>query len=795
MNMNGSDKIKTLAYSSIVSIFLFVISLYIYGIETFRTLGLESETMNTVLIAINSRIAIFNNQLLYKFLVVLLLFPALVFGINKPLKRYNNYYTIALLVVGLLLFFIKSSGIMYIILSVSGFICLCIGCIRVDLGEKVPDNKDVFNDIEEAFPQEEEKKENQYSVNLPMYYYLKNTKGKLEKRHGYINIINVFRGTLVMGTPGSGKTFCVIEPAIQQLIAKGFCTAVYDFKYPTLAKKVYNYFQQAVKNGAYAKINNKVVPRFYVINFDNPAYSNRANPIHPSLLRDDIDAINVAINVMCALVPQWRKEADFFANSAMNIYAAITLFLRITEGGKYCTFAHTVELLSVELDRLLPILLSRKQLENITKPFSNAFISNAVEQIQGQIASAQIPLARLATENVYYVCTGNDFSLDINDPLEPKVLVVGNNTQKVEAYATPLSLYFYQIIQQVNQQNKWPSCLCIDEFPTIYLSGIDRTINTARSNRVSVILGYQDNTQLMRDYGEAQAKVIINTPGNIFSGQVQGETADMISKFFGKKIQQRRSHSISEQVSMTVNEQMEDVFPPSKISNLSQGEIIGKVADNFDQKVKEKLFSCTIDTDQIKVDESNFEELPIVTRFPKEAPREYIQEWFDNYSRVFGNPDVDQMMHTIMEKADDDNIYHFSSADFFKGMTLLETTRQEITNKFGVKDMNQEVIRQYIDHIIGKMLNIGFLMETGYKNQYYVSIWMRAHVRQNYYQIKNDVADLVDRCEKELLSDPDCLKYYRVEYLQRLQKQYGAEETDVEIDMPDNDYEQEENKL
>ena len=456
----------------------------------------------------------------------------------------------------------------------------------------------------------------------------------------------------------------------------------------------------------------------------------------------------------------------------------------MTDGGKFCTFAHAVELLSVELDRLLPILLSHKQLENITKPFSNAFFSNAVEQIQGQIASAQIPLARLSTENVYYVCTGDDFELNVNDPLEPKVLVVGNNTQKVEAYATPLSLYFYQIIQQVNQQNKWSSCLCIDEFPTIYLSGIDRTINTARSNRVAVMLGYQDNTQLIRDYGEAQAKVIINTPGNIFSGQVEGETADMISKFFGKKIQQRKSHSISEQVSVSINEQMEDMFPPSKISNLSQGQIIGKVADNYDQRVKEKLFSCTIDTDHIKVDESNFEDLPIITHFSKDAPDEYIQEWLVNYSRVFMNEDVDGMMHIIMEKSDADNVYHFKPEDFFEGVSLSEATRREIINKFGVKDISQETLRQYIDHIIGKLLSIGFLMETGHTNQYYVSIWMRAHVRKHYYQIKKDITDLVDRIERELLSDPDNLKYYRVEYLQRLRSQYGAEE-EVEIDLPD----------
>lgn len=615
-----------------------------------------------------------------------------------------------------------------------------------------------------------------------MHYYLKNKKGKLEKRNGWICLCNIFRGCIIAGTPGSGKTYCLIEPYMEQLIHKGFATVVYDFKFPTLARKAYNYFLKAQSEGAYKKINAEVTPKFYVVNFDNPAFSHRCNPINPSLLRDDADALNIAINVMLALNPEWRKQTDFFANSAMNIFSAILLFLRNHEGGKYCTFAHAVELLSVELDKLIPILLSRKELQNITKPFESAFRNNAMEQIMGQIASAQIPLARIATENVFYTCTGNDFELDPNDPLEPKIIAIGNNTQKVEAYATPLSLYFYQIIQQVNQQNKWPSSLIVDEFATIFLNGIDRLINTGRSNKVAILLGYQDNSQLFLNYGEAQAKVILNSCGNFFAGQTQGETADFLSKFFGKKIQKRKSQSISaESVSFSVNDQMEEMFPASKLTNLSQGQIVGKIADNFDQKIKEKLFNCEIDTDKIKTPEDDFVDLPIINHFDKkDAPQQYIDEWKKEYSLRFMNPDVDHILTTIMEKADDQNIYEYRFEDFnFNTSGLSNASHLNLKDKFNVTaptNTDGNVLEKLIHYYLGKLSGLGFITPLGPADKYYVTIWMRAIVREYYYRIKQEVADLVEKTEQELLMDPECLKYFRTEYLQRLQKKYEQQQ-------------------
>ena len=781
MEGDAQSNIKGLAYSCFIPIMLLIISFYVFGIDAFRDLNLENQAANNLFIYINSHLKIFDSQILYKFLIVILSVPSFAFGFNKPVECYKIRNTIILLIAGLTLLFVHAFGWVYIITSMVGFICFSISLIRINTGEKIKDNDDPFNYIEESFPQEERLIQNKYSVNIPMFFYIKNKKGKLEKRNGWINIINIFKGTLVSGGPGSGKTYGIIEPYTQQLIFKGFAAAIYDFKFPTLTKKVYNYFLEAKKSGIYRQINPEITPRFYVINFDNPAISHRCNPISPSLLKDDADALNVAINVMLALNPEWRRNPDFFANSAMNIFAAILLFLRNHEGGKYCTFPHAVELLSVELDRLIPILLSKKYLENITRPFESAFKNNAFEQVMGQTASAQIPLSRLSSENVYYVSSGNDFELDINDPLEPKIVCIGNNTQKVEAYATPLSLYFYEIIQQVNQQNKWKCTIVVDEFPTVFLGKIDWALNTARSNYVAILLGFQDSVQAQRDYGEAQAKVILSTPGNIISGHLMGESADAISKLFGKKIQYRNSNSISESgVSFSLNQQLEDMFPPSKIANLSQGQMIGKVSDNFDQKIKYKLFNCTIDTDKIKIDESNFVDLPIFTHFSKSsAPDIYIKEWWNDYSQHFLNPDVDYMMQVIMDKANDDNVYTYSLNDFdFDPLKFSPKTQDIFQYKFNrssLETIDISLIDKFLKYMIGKLTGIGFLASIGPEGKYYVTIWMRSIIRQHYYQIKKDIVDMVDQIELDLLSNPECLKFYRIEYLQKLQKQYEQE--------------------
>lgn len=157
----------------------------------------------------------------------------------------------------------------YFLMSIVGAILCQVALDNISKFLKDGLLKDRFNFENESFSQMEEKVENKYSVNIPMRYYYK---GKFRK--GWVNIINPFRGTWVVGTPGSGKTFSIIEPFIRQHSAKGFSMVVYDYKFPTLAQKLYYHYRINKKAGRTPKN-----CQFNIINFVNVEYSRRVNPI------------------------------------------------------------------------------------------------------------------------------------------------------------------------------------------------------------------------------------------------------------------------------------------------------------------------------------------------------------------------------------------------------------------------------------------------------------------------------------------------------------------------------------
>ena len=271
-------------------------------------------------------------------------------------------------------------------------------------------------------------------------------------------------------------------------------------------------------------------PSFYVINFDDPEHSHRCNPIHPAFMTDIADAYESAYTIMMNLNRTWiQKQGDFFVESPIVLFAAIIRYLKLFEDGKYCTFPHAIEFLCRPYEQIFPILTSYPELENYLSPFSDAWQGGAAEQLAGQIASAKIPLSRMISPQLYWIMTGDDFTLDINNPKEPKILCVGNNPDRQNIYGAALGLYNSRIVKLINKKGMLKSGVIIDELPTIYFKGLDNLIATARSNKVAVCLGFQDFSQLKRDYGDKEAAVVMNTVGNIFSGQVVGETAKTLS--------------------------------------------------------------------------------------------------------------------------------------------------------------------------------------------------------------------------------------------------------------------------
>lgn len=493
----------------------------------------------------------------------------------------------------------------YLLFSFLGFLLL------VMVSAWLPGPKRVMG---EGFPQNEERLENEYSVNFETEYIYKN---KLRK--GWINVINPFRASLVMGTPGSGKSFAVLVPAIKQMISKGFTAYIYDFKFPDLSRIAYNALRlnQHIYSEKYGK-----VPKFCVINFDDPRKSHRCNPIAAQYIDDLTDCLEASRAIMFNLNRSWaQQQGNFFIDSPVNFLAAILGFLWIYEKGKYCSLPHAIEFASLSYDQIFPILASYKELETLMSPFMSAFEKGATDQLEGQVASAKIGLGRLSSELIYWVMTGNDFDLNINNPQDPKILCVGNNPKRQDTYGAALALYSATLLRLINQKGRLPCAVVVDELPTIFKRKLDNLIATARSNLIAVWLGIQDLSQLIRDYGDKEAIAIFNTIGNLFSGQVKGQTAKILQTILGQIKREKVSTSTgSKNKSKNVSESLEYKITEGQISNLSQGDFVGNTADNFGEEVTEKSFHANIKVDMkaFKDFEARSVDIPELANFDSE---------------------------------------------------------------------------------------------------------------------------------------------------------------------------------
>ena len=561
---------------------------------------------------------------------------------GKKNERLSAASCFKLILPGLLLYFcsyllLKKTenviffAVAYMVVCSTGYLLILTGGTIFSRLIYLRINNDVFNNINETFPQEERLLDNEYSINLPARY---NLKGKI--RNSWINIINPFRGLLILGSPGSGKSYFIIQHIITQHIRKGFSMFIYDFKFDDLTFHAYNQFLK------FRQLY-KVPPDFFIIDFDNIYH--RCNPIHPETLRDITDASESSRTIMLGLNKEWiRKQGDFFVESPINFVTSLIWFLCKYKNGQYCTLAHVIELAQVEYSKLFSILRTDPQIEVLINPFVSAYLNDAMEQLEGQIASAKISLAKLASPPLYYVLSGNDFTLDINNPAKPKIVCMGNNPQKSATFGAVISLYVTALTRMMNRKNLLKSSLVFDEFPTIYFNGIDNLIATARSNKVATTLAVQDASQLKMHYGKEQADVIMNIVGNVISGQVSGDTAKQLSDRFGKIMQDRESVSINSRDStISRSKQLELAIPPSKIASLSSGEFVGMVADNPDQKIELKTFcSVFINNHQaLEKDKQSFSGLPKVSSIGK-------NELMSSYLKI--KKDIQEIIATEMER-------------------------------------------------------------------------------------------------------------------------------------------------
>ena len=629
---------KVMDFMRGISVIFLLINYYWFCYEAFHTWGFTLGIVDKILMNFQRTTGLFSSILWTKlFCVVFLALSCLgTKGVKEEKITWPKIWTV--LFSGFVFFFLNwwllalpigKIGVasLYIFTLSIGYICLLMGGVWMSRLLKNNLMDDVFNTENESFMQETRLMENEYSVNLPTRFYYKK-----KWNNGWINVVNPFRASMVLGTPGSGKSYAIVNNYIKQQIEKGFAMYIYDYKFPDLSEIAYNHLLHHLD--AY-----KVKPQFFVINFDDPRRSHRCNPINPAFMTDISDAYESAYTIMLNLNRSWiQKQGDFFVESPIILLAAIIWFLKIYENGKYCTFPHAIEFLNRPYAQIFPILTSYDELANYLSPFMDAWEGGAQDQLQGQIASAKIPLSRMISPALYWVMTGDDFSLDINNPNEPKVLVVGNNPDRQNIYSAALGLYNSRIVKLINKKKQLKSSVIIDELPTIYFRGLDNLIATARSNKVAVCLGFQDFSQLTRDYGDKESKVIQNTVGNVFSGQVVGETAKTLSERFGKVLQQRQSMTINRNdKSTSISTQMDSLIPASKISNLTQGMFVGAVSDNFDERIDQKIFHAEIVVDSAKVsaEMKAYQPIPIIAEFQNEDGSDNLKETIEaNYRKI-----------------------------------------------------------------------------------------------------------------------------------------------------------------
>ncbi len=658
--MQNEDDVRSLAkiieLLRAVSILIALTNIYWFCYEAVRVLNINVGVVDKILLNFQKTTGLFSNPLWTKLACFLFIALSCLGTRGVKTEKITWIRITVFLIAGTVFFFfngmilklalpVLSSTAMYIFTLSIGYIFLLNAGLWMSRLLKNNLMKDVFNNENESFMQETQLMENEYSVNLPTRFQ---HKGK--NYEGWINVVNPFRASIVLGTPGSGKSYAIINSYIRQQIQKGFSMYIYDFKYDDLSIIAYNTLLKNI--GKY-----KIPPKFFVINFDNPERSHRCNPIAQEFMTDIADAYESAYTIMLNLNKTWiQKQGDFFVESPIILLAAIIWYLKIYKDGMYCTFPHAIEFLNKKYADIFTILTSYPELENYLSPFMDAWEGGAQDQLQGQIASAKIPLSRMISPQLYWVMSGNDFTLDINNPKEPKILCVGNNPDRQNIYSAALGLYNSRIVKLINKKGQLKSSVIIDELPTIYFRGLDNLIATARSNKVAVCLGFQDFSQLNRDYGDKEAKVVMNTVGNIFSGQVVGETAKTLSERFGKVLQKRQSMTINRQdKSTSINTQMDTLIPASKISNLTQGTFVGAVSDNFDERIEQKIFHAEIvvDNDKVAKETRTYKEIPVITNFIDEFGNNQMKEQIEvNYLRI--KDETKQIVANEMERIKND---------------------------------------------------------------------------------------------------------------------------------------------
>jgi len=573
-----------------------------------------------------SRILIYRNLLYSKLFTFLLLCLVSIGTLSKKKQNLNPRTNIVYpLAIGLLLFFgsiiycgraspeafayTSWFNVLYMSCSLAGAVMTGVALDNISKMIRSGLGKDKWNVEGESFMQQVKRVDTPYSVNIPMQFYYRN-----KVRSGWMNIVNPFRGTMLIGTPGSGKSFGVVNPFIRQLIAKEFCCCVYDFKFPDLGKIAYYHYLKAKQAGKCK------THEFHVINLNDPEKSRRTNPWRADYLRTLADASEGAEGLVEAMKKGDKSGGSdqFFTQSAINFLAACIYFFSKYDAGKYSSFPHVLSFLNHSYEDIFHTLFSEPELVSLLSPFKSAFFAKAFNQLEGQVGTLKIFISRLATKETFWVFSGDDFNLKISDPAAPGIVVLANdpNTQNINSAC--YSVIMNRLTKLINSKGNLPSALIIDEIPTLYTYKIENLIAVARSNKVAILMGLQELPQFNQHYGKDTAATITSVVGNVLAGSVRNkETLDWLERLFGKSKQIGESLSIDRnKTSTSLQEKLEALIPAGKMAALNTGEMVGLIAadvqENYTGKFETSAINCRINLPkkELEAEEAGYRELP-----------------------------------------------------------------------------------------------------------------------------------------------------------------------------------------
>lgn len=426
------------------------------------------------------------------------------------------------------------------------------------------------------------------------------------KKKFKFNILNPYRGIMIIGGAGSGKSRTFIYPIIKQSAEMGYCGVLYDFKSPelmNLAEKSY--------------INSDV--KINKIDFKNPKNSQRVNPI--SYIESAIHSTNYAQAFVFNLLPEYIKKQDFWSRSMVSLFSGAMWYFKKNEP-KYATLPHIFAFFfSLKAEEIVSILYQDIEVRGYISSLTEAIEQGAEKQVAGVLGTLKNAIGIYNNPTLFWLLSSDETNLNVNDPSNKTMLLIGNDSTLSETYAPLCSIIITICSKLMNQPDKAKSIILLDETPTIYLPNFEQIPATARSNKVACILGFQDISQMVDKYGREKTEVLMSNLGNQMYGRTTNrETAERVVAMFGKYDEVKNVYGKSGNLLKKNHSQNQTIVKTDRIkiqtiTNFESGMFACLIAEGAEREFYTRVGLQEMPTSEVPKFENNYTEEIAQNRF------------------------------------------------------------------------------------------------------------------------------------------------------------------------------------